>query len=83
MKHISRIEEAYPGWMIRKFQKQREEANKNKEPMDESNVDWSDFGDVWWKKYQTGLEKGIPSEIKGDKTADELMDYLFGGMGKR
>ena len=51
--------------------------------MDESNVDWSDFGDVWWKKYQTGLEKGIPSEIKGDKTADELMDYLFGGMGKR
>lgn len=58
-------------------------TKENKEPMDESNVDWSDFGDVWWKKYQTGLEKGIPSEIKGDKTADELMDYLFGGMGKR
>ena len=32
-------------------------TKENKEPMDESNVDWSDFGDVWWKKYQTGLEK--------------------------
>ena len=32
MKHISRIGESYPGWMIRKFQKQREEANKGKEP---------------------------------------------------
>ena len=60
-----------------------DKKNNSKEPVDESNVDWSDFGDVWWKKYQTGLEKGIPSEIKGDKTEDELMDYLFGGMGKR
>ena len=60
-----------------------DKKNNSKEPVDESNVDWSGFGDVWWKKYQTGLEKGIPSEIKGDKTADELMDYLFGGMGKR
>ena len=53
-------------------------TNENKEPIDESNIDWSDFGDVWWKKYQTGLKNGIPHELKGEKTAEEFMNCLFG-----
>ena len=51
-------------------------TNENKKPIDESNVDWSGFGELVMKMYHDQLKKGIPSEIKSISTVDEFKNYL-------
>ena len=49
---------------------------ENKEPIDESKIDWSGFGELVMRMYQDQMKEGIPPEIKGIKTVDEFKKYL-------
>ena len=51
-------------------------TKENKEPMDESKIDWSGFGELVMRMYQDQMKEGIPPEIKGIKTVDEFKNYL-------
>ena len=54
----------------------KNKTNKNKEPIDESKIDWSGFGELVMRMYQDQMKEGIPPEIKGIKTVDEFKNYL-------
>ena len=47
---------------------------KPKEVIDESNIDWSTFGDDWAKLYYGNDE--IPPELNKPLTPDEIMETL-------
>ena len=49
---------------------------ENKEPIDESEIDWSGFGELVMRMYQDQMKEGIPPEIKSIKTVDEFKNYL-------
>ena len=76
MKHISRIEEAYPGWMIRKFQKQREEANKNKEPRVMKDRDLTDTTIKFKKDIIQGEPHYYYKSSEGPKAGKVTIHYL-------
>ena len=48
-------------------------TKENKEPMDESNVDWSTFAEDFMKLWSGSK---IPPELNKNMTAEELMNVV-------
>lgn len=76
MKHISRVEEAYPGWMIRSWQKQRAEANKDKEPRVMKDRDLTDTVIKFKKEIIQGQPNYYYKTSEGPKASKVTMNYL-------
>ena len=51
----------------------KSKTKENKEPVDESNVDWSTFAEDFGKLYYGSK---IPPELNKNLTADELMNVV-------
>ena len=51
----------------------KNKTNKNKEPMDESNVDWRTFAEDSMKLWSGSK---IPPELNKNMTAEELMNVV-------
>ena len=49
---------------------------KSKERIDESEIDWSGFGELVWKSYQERLKEGIPPEFQIRRTTAEFKEYI-------
>ena len=60
--------------MSEKPTNEKESVNENKEPVDESKVDWSTLGEDWGKLYY-GNDK-TPPELNKPLSPNELMEAL-------
>lgn len=69
--------------MSKKMVKENKEAIEVDESDDESNIDWSGFGELVWNSYQEQLKNGIPPELKGTSTIADFKEYIHKSIMER